>query len=172
MVIAAAVVSGQRSQHGRHDVDRAVDGANSLCRLAETDQRDLRWVDHPEDRVNPWSPTLVMVIVRSDSSEPGTSVPRAPTWISGRISLDDSDELYTTGRGQNTRFARVLGPYLVVVTATALAHASSRTSRLLRAIGGQAVMVLMALSGGISATSAGFDETLELGGRTTAAGGR
>lgn len=53
MVIAAAVVSGQRSQHGRHDVDRAVDGANSLCRLAETDQRDLRWVDHPEDRVNP-----------------------------------------------------------------------------------------------------------------------
>lgn len=37
---------------------------------------------------------------------------------------------------------------------------------------GQAVMVLMALSGGISATSAGFDETLELGGRTTAAGGR
>ncbi|QOM80275.1 hypothetical protein FPJ98_09400 [Mycobacterium tuberculosis] len=64
-----------------------------------------------------------MVIVRSDSSEPGDFGPQSP------------------------RLGSVV-------------------------FGGQAVMVLMALSGGISATSAGFDETLELGGRTTAAGGR
>ncbi len=66
--------------------------AQLLCRLAETDQRDLRWVDHPEDRVNPWSPTLSWWS-RSDSLSPKFLVPRAPDLISGfRISLDDSDE--------------------------------------------------------------------------------
>ncbi len=119
------MVSGQRSQHGRHDVDRAVDGANSFgAGLPETDQRDLRWVDHPEDRVSPLvTGNLVMVIVRSDSSEPGP-VPKSPRLWSdvGSMAAWGSTQL----AGARTRiYARVLGPYRSV-TATALAHARRR----------------------------------------------
>ncbi len=97
--------------------------------------------------------------------------PQRPTWIQliRIICSMTAMTLHNWPRPEH-RFARVLGPYLVVVTATALAHAC-RGRPAVTGDWWQAVMVLMALSGPVSSASVGwFDETLELGGRTTAGG--
>src|SRR6516165_2288268 len=52
VTVTCSMVGGERGLHGGNDPDPAVNDADPLGRLTETDQRHLRWIDDTEDRID------------------------------------------------------------------------------------------------------------------------